>query len=125
MGVKERIEKANDSRKEHFEWVFQGGIPVWERYNKQRRVAMAACRVNGYILVGVRHFCPIMRMQMEAIGLTGDVFEREHDMRTDQGFVDQWGVWMSREEAYVVAKEAGQIINEDVTPGTLYSECYI
>lgn len=32
---------------------------------------------------------------------------------------------MNRQEAYIVAKEAGQIIREDVSPGTLYSECYI
>jgi len=125
MNAQERIDKANESRKDHFEWVYKDGVPIWERADVQRRVAMSACRVNGYILVGVRHFCPIMRMQMEAIGMTGDIFEREHNMDTDQGFVDQWGVWMSRQEAYVVAKEAGQIIREDVTPGTLYSECYI
>lgn len=91
MDVQERIDNAIASRKEHFEWVFKDGTPIWERADVQRRVAMSACRVNGYILVGVRHFCPIMCMQMEAIGLTGDVFEREHDMWTDQGFVDQWG----------------------------------
>lgn len=35
-------------------------------------------------------------------------FQHLHD--PDQGFVDQWGVYMTREEAYQVAEAAGQII---------------
>jgi hypothetical protein len=47
----------------------------------------------------------------------------------DQGFVDQWGRWMSRAEAYIVAMREGQILHDrngvgqrwDVGP-VLYSE---
>lgn len=45
--------------------------------------------------------------------------------RMIQGFTDQYGNFLTREEAYPIAKAAGQIIREDHCPGTLYSECYI
>lgn len=41
----------------------------------------------------------------------GASFNHRHD--EDQGFVDQHGVWLSREEAYQVALAAGQIIYPD------------
>jgi len=96
--------------------------PVWERFSVQRVVSMAACIVDGHLIVGNRHFCPIMRMTIENLGI--DPFDNQHDMDTDQGFVDQWGVYMSREEAWVVAKAAGQI-KKVYTKGILYSECYL
>jgi hypothetical protein len=42
-----------------------------------------------------------------------------------QGFTCQYGFFLTRKEAYPIAKAAGQIIREDHCPGTLYSECYI
>lgn len=98
--------------------------PVWERFDTQRVVSMAACIVNGYLLVGNRHFCPLMRMTMEQMGISLSPTEHEHNVKDDQGFVDQWGVWMSREEAWEVAKAAGQI-KKVFTEGVLYSECYL
>lgn len=100
----------------------EGEFPVWDRFNVQRVVSMAACIVDGHLIVGNRHFCPIMRMTIENLGI--DPFNNQHDIGTDQGFVDQWGVWMSREEAWVVAKAAGQI-KKVYTEGVLYSECYL
>lgn len=44
----------------------------------------------------------------------------------DQGFIDQFGAFMSRTEAWKVAEAAGQIIRrvdgDAVDGGTLYSE---
>lgn len=94
--------------------------PIWERNNVKRVVSMAACIVNGHLIVGNRHFCPIMRMTMENLGI--DPFNQEHDITTDQGFVYQWGVYMNRKEAWKVAKAAGQI-KKVFQEGVLYSEC--
>lgn len=47
MNIQERIEAANNSREEHFKWVYQGGVPIWERATVQRRVAMAAWDWNN------------------------------------------------------------------------------
>ncbi len=115
-----KIEKANENYNNHIEWVFEGGIPVWEKHNIQRVVSMAACIVGGHLIVGNRHFCPIMQMTIDNLGIE----DRHHNIHEDQGFVDQWGVYMTRQEAWVVAKEAGQI-KEVFQEGVLFSECYL
>ena len=95
-----------------------------EYYGVQLRIAQAAFNYNGYIVTGTRHGCPIMRLQIHAIGIdTLNKWCEFGDMI--QGFTDQYGNFLNRQEAYVIAKAAGQIIREDITPGTLYSECYI
>jgi len=108
----------SEQYKKHLEWVFEGGVPIWERVGKQRVVSMAACIVDGHLIVGNRHFCPIMRNTINSLGI------KYSPREGDQGFVDQWGVYMSREEAWVVAKAAGQI-KEVFQEGVLFSECYL
>ena len=91
----------------------------------QRRVVCAAIRASdGSVLIGLRHYSPDMR---EQISNRNDGQKFAHRMDEDQGFVDQWGVFMSREEAYIVAEKAGQIIYRDacgtgLTGPKLYSE---
>ena len=87
---------------------------------EQRRVVCAANRdkFSGDIIIGVRHWDAFMHAQADAqcwcVG--------EHD----QGFIDQFGAFMSRTEAWKVAEAAGQIIRrvggDDADSGTLYSE---
>lgn len=81
---------------------------------------MAANIVDGHLIVGNRHFCPIMQMTIDNLNLR----DENHYHDSEQGFVDQWGVYMSRQEAWRVAKAAGQI-KEVFTEGVLYSECYL
>jgi hypothetical protein len=40
----------------------------------------------------------------------------------DQGFIDQFGDFLTRREAWEIAKDRGQILRDVSTPGTLYSE---
>lgn len=91
-----------------------------EQFHEIRRVSMAANIVDGRLIIGNRHFCPLMRMQIDALQLD----YHKHDISYDQGFVDQWGIYMSREEAFLVAKERGQI-REVYLEGTLFSEDYL
>ena len=82
----------------------------------QRRVV---CSANlfpcGTMIVGVRHWDPLMRQQADAYGLKGG--------NCQQGFIDQHRVFMTREEAWVVAETAGQIVYRgNWGEGTLYSE---
>jgi hypothetical protein len=73
----------------------------------QRRVVCAAIRAaDGSLVLGVRHYSPDMHAQIAARH-DGIKFKHRHD--SDQGFVDQHGVYMSREEAYLVAAAADQI----------------
>ena len=73
----------------------------------QRRAVCAAIRAaDGSLLLGIRHYSPDMHAQIDA---RRDGAKFMHRMDEDQGFVDQHGVFMSREEAYEVAHWAGQI----------------
>jgi len=74
-----------------------------------RRVVCAAIRAkDGSVLLGIRHYSKDMHAQIAA-RIDGEKFMYRHD--DDQGFVDQFGVFMDRYEAYQVAREGGQNIN--------------
>jgi len=122
--MSQQIKHKTPQYEEHTKWAigdYDEGVPAWKRFdNVLRVVSMAACIVDGHLIVGNRHFCPIMTMTIDNLGIDCKV----HDIGTDQGFVDQWGVYMSRQEAWDVAKAAGQI-KEVFTEGVLYSECYL
>lgn len=73
-----------------------------------RRIVCAAIRAaDGELLVGIRHYSPDMRKQIEK-RQGGEKFCHRHD--EDQGFVDQWGGWISREDAYQLAAANGQLL---------------
>ncbi len=74
----------------------------------QRRIVCAAIRAaDGQLLLGIRHYSADMHTQIARMGAGGTRFMHRHD--EDQGFVDQHGVFLSREDAYQVALAAGQI----------------
>lgn len=82
----------------------------------QRRVVCAANRFpDGSIIIGARHWDPLMCDYASAVGLQGGDEE--------QGFIDQWRVFMTREEAWEVAVAANQILRRvGGDEGCLYSE---
>lgn len=125
MNKFEKIEEAIKVYKEMTSGnIMEDGRTRAEYYGVQLRIAQAAYNFNGYIVTGTRHSCPIMQLQMFAIGI--DLLNEwcnPNDMV--QGFTDQYGNFLTRQEAYPIAKAAGQIIRQDTCPGTLYSECYI
>lgn len=71
-----------------------------------QRVVCAANRnrVTGLIICGARHFDTIMHRQMEA----RPPEELDDWHRSEQGFIDQFGNFLTREEAHKVATERGQ-----------------
>ena len=85
---------------------------------KQRRIVCAANRNPDThdIILGIRHFDHLMR---QAGGNQTRFF-------TEQGFVDQHGIFLDRIEAWKVAESAGQIVyrvgGDTADGGTLYSE---
>ena len=82
-----------------------------------QRVVCAACKwPDGVVVTGIRHFSPDMRLTAARMG-------RSPVGRVEGGFVDQWGNWLTRQEAYEIAERQGQYRPyEPFTPGTLYSE---
>lgn len=100
----------------------EDGTPRWVRYGATRRVVCAANNYGGYIVTGARHYCYIMRMQLMTIGEELLLeFCGGYD-NVQQGFIDQYGIFMDREEACVVAKQAGQILDRHEWGETLFSE---
>jgi len=75
-----------------------------------------------YLILGIRHWDHTMCRHANDI-FKSDVFS---NFDWDQGFVDQYGVWMDRLEAWKVAEAAGQILyrcgGDTTNGGTLYSE---
>lgn len=88
-----------------------------------RVVVCSALSVLGRdtIICGPRHFDATMRKQLELLQLTFSDLKEEPVIV--QGFIDQFGVFMSREEAWIVAQSAGQIKHRVGGDGTkLFSE---
>ena len=86
---------------------------VW---NGQRIVCGAILFDEGDMLVGARHFDMVMHNLAERYGINR---KRSHT----QGFIDQRGNFLTRSEAWTVAKVADQIRRHRSTiEGTLYSE---
>lgn len=82
-----------------------------------RWVVCAALRKEGRIVTGARHYDGVMRQQIAAA--EGHAWWRG----CEQGFIDQFGDFLTREEAWEVAKERGQIRRPvDTSPGWLFSE---
>lgn len=91
------------------------------------RVVCAANRhkETGFIVCGVRHFDRIMRGQIFAQNPLNDKTKCQNPEEfknliwdyswnnCDQGFLDVYGDYLSREEAAIIAGKAGQIINLD------------
>lgn len=70
-----------------------------------RRVVCAALKLtDGRLVLGARHYDDQMRQTLT------DLVVVSWDIEA-QGFIDQHCVFLTREEAWKVAEEAGQIIN--------------
>jgi len=90
-----------------------------------QRIVCAAIRNKrtGNVIIGIRHFDNFMREQIE---MRDRQYNDKGDWRNaEQGFCDQFGQFLGRDDAYIIAKENGQIIREDGGNGdgtTLFSE---
>lgn len=85
----------------------------------KRRIVCAANRFpDGTTLLGARHCDPWMHEQAKKLG-----YSQRENGRAEQGFIDNERNFLTREEAWIVANEAGQIIRRcGGDEGCLYSE---
>lgn len=94
---------------------YLGECPHCVPKERQRRIVCAANKNGDLLVLGARHFDMTMNRTIEMLGL------EEADW--EQGFIDQHGEFLTREEAWVVAEAAGQIIRRVGGDGKrLYSE---
>lgn len=86
--------------------------------NPGRRIVCAAIRNDiGTVICGVRHYDTLMHTQ-----IGNDKTSFWPCATVEQGFVDNKGVFLTREEAWEVAWEAEQIIRDCGCEGELFSE---
>ena len=83
----------------------------------QRVVCAANRNTKGQIVCSPRHYDALMRAQLDQKADWGD-----HCLH-EQGFVDQFGQFLTREEAHVIAFRENQVIRRvGGDEKTLYSE---
>jgi hypothetical protein len=77
---------------------------------------------DGTLVLGARHGDELMHSAWRAFSRPGNLLSG----LDSQGFIDQRGVFMTRQEAWKVAEAAGQILyrcgGDTRDGGTLYSE---
>lgn len=93
-----------------------------EQIDYVQRVVCAANRcADGVVLLGARHWDMMMHKQADQI--YGD---REIPKPVEQGFIDNRGNFLTREEAWKIAEANGQIIRrvggDSMNGGKLFSE---
>ena len=82
----------------------------------ERRVVCAANRLeDGLIICGARHWDQVMRSVADRIGW-------DDCKPSEQGFIDQWGNFMDRKEARMVAIENKQPLTDRLHSRDLFSE---
>lgn len=72
----------------------------------QQIVVCAACKKGSTIVAGARHFDSVMRSQFKAMN---EPIPYGKDW--EQGFIDQFGEFLTRENAMTIAKAAGQKVD--------------
>ena len=99
----------------------------WDGRLLQRVIVCAANRFKlkdggELVIPGTRHYSKDMALVLDQMR---DKVVSEQVYGDDQGFLDQWGNYLTRKEALIVATHAGQINTRRVKSGpadTLFSE---
>lgn len=73
----------------------------------QQIVVCAACKRGDVIIAGARHYDKVMRSQILAI----DVKTHFYGEEWKEGFIDQFGDFLTRKEAMQIAIKAGQKVD--------------
>lgn len=81
-----------------------------ERVFEERRVLCAANELpDGRLLLGARHWDELMHGQCNLYLKALKLKEQDVVGKVKQGFVDQWGNFLNREVAWMIADRQGQI----------------
>ena len=75
----------------------------------KRVVVCAANRYGELIVCGARHYDMVMHSQLKQMK-EDKLFAFEQAGRAEQGFIDNRGQFLTREEALILATEAGQLV---------------
>ena len=90
-------------------------------YNDERIQRVVVCAANRYgelIICGARHHDPIMNNVLDALKTSGIEMSKDQD----QGFIDQWGNYITREDAKTIALSSGQLLRDPDIHDQCFSE---
>lgn len=93
-------------------------------YKDSPRTRVVVCAANRYgdlIIPSARHHDKVMNDLIIALWDAGKLDKKDHE----QGFIDQFGGFMTREEALIVVKQSGKTFDVTRNGGNgsdLYSE---
>ena len=93
-------------------------VHVDEDTSVPRIIVCAANRIDGLIICGARHHDSIMRAVYSNLGL-GNV---KTYSREEQGFIDQYGQFVTREDAAFIVKANKQHLRDPEVGDKLFSE---
>lgn len=129
---------AEHQREQLTEEIVNGTEEELDEYEKRIYTRRVVCAANVYwheglkdgrlMVIGVRHSCPTMNKFIRdyILGTPQEVYYREARRlgNSEQGFIDNWGTFMSRKEALMTALVANQTIYWDRAhcDDELYSE---
>lgn len=77
--------------------------------NLDRRVVCAANRCGAILLIAPRHWDETMHKQYEAVSNYAGGIPPSH--KFEHGFINTWGEFLTRKEAWMVASYNNQIIH--------------
>jgi hypothetical protein len=90
--------------------AYQEMLEYWKEAGIKPVQQVVVCAANkmpdGLLLCGARHWDSVMRAQAKAL-----CYNKGYMARAEQGFIDQFGTFLTREEAMVIVSQSGQPFN--------------
>ncbi|QBJ02799.1 hypothetical protein MZD04_gp273 [Pseudomonas phage Psa21] len=95
----------------------------WDKHNVIPYIVCAANRYKDFIVTGSRHLSAPMWMTIELVGMDAlHAYAGGRD-NEEQGFIDQFGTYWNRRDAYAHCVKHGRLLLEDGASKTqLFSE---
>jgi hypothetical protein len=88
------------------DWI--GDLPDYDITNlADQRIVCAAMRKDDIVIVGARHYDKVMRATIELISAVDNQWA--YSSLVVQGFIDQYGTFLDRSQAFIVAERQNQI----------------
>jgi hypothetical protein len=77
------------------------------KIDKNRRIVCAANKCDEFLILGARHWDHIMRRHYDLLELRLEMPAHE---KFEQGFLNTWGEFLNRKDAWIVACHNEQIL---------------
>lgn len=95
----------------------------WDKFGVEPYIVCAANRYRDFIVTGSRHFSVPMLMTMELVGMDALHAYAGGVDKEEQGFIDQYGKFWNRRDAYALCIKQGRpLLEAGGSKSQLFSE---